>query len=236
MAAGNPRAELANRIAGEIVMSDDPGATLRKWRNDFDVTQTALAEEIDISSSVISDYEKGRRASPGINMIEGLVEGLLTIDERRGGDRIRQHARILSAGFERDIVRDLREYSIAVPIDRLYDAIGAEPIVAGTWDRITGHTVINSVAAITNLSSEEFFHLYGQSTSRALIFTEISRGESPLVALRVVNPTPNAVVLHGIDRDDLWDHAATLARIDGYSLAVCTTPIDRVLEGLRSLP
>ena len=52
------------------------------------------------------------------------------------------------------------------------------------------------------------------------MFTDVTRGESPLVALRVVTPTPNAVVLHGLDETALWDHAADLARIDGFSLAV----------------
>ncbi len=236
MGAVSPRTELGKQIAGEIVMSEDPGATIRKWRTDFDISQTDLAEELEVSSSVISDYESGRRSSPGVAMIEGIVEALISIDERRGGDRIRQYARVLSAGFQSDIVLDLREYTAAVPIDRLYEVIGAEKIVDGEWDRVTGHTVVDSIRAITNLTSEEFFHLYGQSTSRALIFTEISRGESPLVALRVVNPTPNAVVLHGITREELWEHAPRLARMDGYSLAVCTTPIDEMLEGLATLP
>ena len=229
------RRELAEKIAGEITLSDDPGATLRKWRTDFDVTQTALADELSVSSSVISDYESGRRESPGITVVERVVSGLLDIDERRGGNRIRQYARVLSAGFESDAVRDLREYSTVVPIGRLYETIDAEAVVDGERDRVTGHTVINSIEAIQQLSSEEFYRLYGQSTSRVLVFTGVTRGESPLVALRVVNPTPNAVVLHGIDRDDLWEHAPELARIDGFALATCTTEMEQLLDALREL-
>ena len=67
------------------------------------------------------------------------------------------------------------------------------------------------------------------------MFTDVTRGESPLVAMRVVTPTPNAVVLHGIDEDDLWDHAADLARIDGYSLAVTTAPLQEMLDHLVTL-
>jgi transcriptional regulator, XRE family len=95
--------------------------------------------------------------------------------------------------------------------------------------------VINSIEAITRLSSEEFYRLYGQSTSRALIFTGVTRGESPLVALRVVTPTPHAVILHGVDRATLWPHAAELAAIDGYTLAVSTAPTDAMLEALQAL-
>ena len=229
------RSTLAERIAGEITLSEDPGATLRKWRTDFDVSQTELADELDVSSSVISDYESGRRASPGIAVINRIVEGLLTIDERRGGDRIRQFARVISAGFESDVVLDLQEYPATIPIERSYEAIGATEIVEGGQDAVTGHTVIDSIQAITRLSSEEFYRLYGQSTNRTLVFTGVTRGESPLVALRVVNPTPNAVILHGLEEEDLWDHARDLARIDGYSLAVTAEPLDDMLDYLVSL-
>ncbi|RKD94884.1 helix-turn-helix domain-containing protein [Halopiger aswanensis] len=235
MGGRGPKRELAEKIAGEITLSDDPGATLRKWRTDFDVSQTDLAEELGVSSSVISDYESGRRESPGIGVVGRLVEGLLAIDERRGGDRIRQYGRVLSAGFDSDVVLDLREYATSIPLATLYDDIDATEIATGDTDRVSGHTVIDSIEAITRLSSEEFFRLYGQSTNRVLVFTGVTRGESPLVALRVVNPTPNAVVLHGLDEEDLWPHAADLARIDGYSLAVSNAPLDDLLDRLVSL-
>lgn len=229
------RERLAEQIAGEITLSEDPGATVRKWRTDFSVSQTELAEALEVSSSVISDYESGRRANPGIGVISRIVAGLLDIDERRGGDRIRQYARVMMAGFESDIVLDLREYPSAVPIGDFYAAIGAEEVVGGTPDHVNGHTVIDSIQAITRLSSDDFYRLYGQSTNRTLMFTGITRGESPLVALRVVNPTPNAVVLHGISRDELWRHAPDLARIDGFSLAICETDIEECLSALRTV-
>jgi putative transcriptional regulator len=231
-----PRRELAEKIAGEITLSDDPGATLRKWRTDFDVSQTELAASLDVSSSVISDYESGRRQSPGIGVVNRIVQALLDIDEQRGGGRIRQHARVLSAGFDSDIVHALREYPATIPLERYYDAIGAEELVRGSQDTVAGHTVIDSIEAITRLSSEEFYRLYGQSTNRALVFTSVTRGESPLVAMRVVNPTPNAVVLHGLTPDDIWEHAADLARIDGFSLAVTDWDLADMLDGLEDLP
>lgn len=235
MSGRGARAELAEKIAGEITLSDDPGATLRKWRTDFDVSQTDLAGELEVSSSVVSDYESGRRESPGIAVVARLVRGLLAIDEERGGDRIRQYGRVLSAGFESDVVYDLREYSGSVPLPTLYDATGATEIVSGGTDRVSGHTVIDSINAITRLSSEEFFRLYGQSTNRALVFTNVTRGEGVGIALRVLNPTPNAVILHGIEEEELWEHAEDLARIDGYALAVTNRPLETVLEALSTL-
>ncbi|MFB6126630.1 MAG: helix-turn-helix domain-containing protein [Halolamina sp.] len=233
--SASTREELARRIAGEIVLSDDPGATLRKWRTDFDVSQTDLAAELDVSSSVVSDYESGRRESPGIGVIRRTVEALLAIDESRGGARIRQFGRVLSAGFDSDIVHDIREYPTGQPLEAVYDALAATELTRGGVDDVNGHTVINSVEAITRLSSEEFYRLYGQSTNRALVFTGVTRGESPLVALRVVNFTPNAVVLHGIDEDALWEHAPDLARIDDFSLAVSNRDLDDALAELRGL-
>jgi putative transcriptional regulator len=112
----------------------------------------------------------------------------------------------------------------------------ATELVRGDQDRISGHTVLDSVEAITRLSSDEFYRLYGQSTNRALVFTAVSRGESPLVAMRVVNPTPNAVVLHGITEDELWDYAPKLARIDGFSLAITSKDLDEMLDAMRALP
>lgn len=233
---GTTRQRLAEKIAGEIALSDNPGATIRKWRTDFAASQTELAEELDVSSSVISDYESGRRESPGIDLIQRLVNGLLALDAARGGERIRQFERVLSAGFDSDIVHDLREYPAAMRIEDFFETIEATTLTSGSSDRVSGHTVINSIEAITRLSSDDFYRLYGQSTERALIFTNVTRGESPLVALRVVNPTPNAVLLHGLDAADTWEHAQNLARIDGYALGTTTMDLEALLETIRTQP
>ena len=57
------REVLARRIAGEIILSSSPGATMRKWRELFAVSQISLSEKMALSPSVISDYESGRRKS-----------------------------------------------------------------------------------------------------------------------------------------------------------------------------
>jgi len=230
------RQELAEKIAGEIALSGDPGGTLKKWRTDFGIAQTELAAQLDVSPSVVSDYESGRRENPGIEVVNRVVSALLDIDERRGGEHIRQYTRVLSAGLDSDVIPDLREYAANIPLDRLYDAIGATELVGGSWDTVAGHTVIDSIEAIQRLSSYEFYHLYGESTNRALVFTNVTRGEGVMVALRVVKPTPHAVVLHGITEPDVWEHATDLARIEGFALAVTDADFETMLEGLRGLP
>ena len=59
------RDTLAKRIAGEIVLSGHPGQTMRKWRGLLSVNQIDMANALELSPSVISDYETGRRKSPG---------------------------------------------------------------------------------------------------------------------------------------------------------------------------
>ena len=72
-------------IAGEIALSKDPGSTMKKWREMFGVSQTELSQALKVSSSTISDYEGGRRKSPGIGVVSRLVETLLEIDAKHGG-------------------------------------------------------------------------------------------------------------------------------------------------------
>ena len=77
---------LAKRIAGEIVLSPSPGTTMRKWRTLLQVSQVEISQELKLSPSVVSDYEAGRRKSPGSAFIRRFVSALLEIDERRGMD------------------------------------------------------------------------------------------------------------------------------------------------------
>ena len=49
--------EFKEKIAGEITLSSDPGKAIRKWREEFKLSQHQLADAMGISHSVISDYE-----------------------------------------------------------------------------------------------------------------------------------------------------------------------------------
>src|SRR3989442_10878760 len=75
---------LREKIAGEIALSDQPGKTMRKWREELRISQTELATHMRVSPSVISDYEPGRRTSPGIKTIHRLVDALLDVHQRAG--------------------------------------------------------------------------------------------------------------------------------------------------------
>ena len=80
---------LARRIAGDIVMSDNPGLAMRKWREIFGVSRNEIARRMGIRPTVISDYERGRRV-PGAKFIRRFVEALIEIDSERGWPTVRR--------------------------------------------------------------------------------------------------------------------------------------------------
>ena len=120
------REVVARRIAGEIILSNKPGATMRKWRELFAVSQLTLSEAMGLSSSVVSDYESGRRKSPGLKFIRRFVLSLLQIDEQKGSRFIREFAKLTSSPSM--AVVDLREFPIPVRVEYLCRAIGGEVV------------------------------------------------------------------------------------------------------------
>ncbi len=234
---------LAKRIAGgEITLSSDPGKTMRKWREIFGISQTELADYLGgVSSSVISDYEGGRRKSPpGASTIRKFVEALLEIDERRGGNVIRAFSKTLGSELPpTSAILDIREF--ALPPLTIRDVVNAVKgdVVANIHllDRkIYGYTVIDSIRAILEMSSEEFLKLYGWTTERALVFTKVTTGRSPpMIAVRVQGGLkPAVVVLHGVKKLD--ELAVKLAERERVPLVVSRASSEaELITGLRTL-
>jgi putative transcriptional regulator len=195
---------LAKRIAGEITLSSDPGKTMRKWREIFGISQTELAEYLGVSSSVISDYEGGRRKSPGASTIRKFVEALLEIDEKKGGNVIKAFSKTLGSDFPTSAILDMREFALPATVRDIVDAAKGE--VVANMDlidrKIYGYTVIDSIQAILEMSSDDFLKLYGWTTERALVFTKVTTGRSPMIAIRVQGMKPAVVVLHGVKKLD----------------------------------
>ncbi|MCS7385955.1 MAG: helix-turn-helix domain-containing protein [archaeon GB-1867-005] len=225
--------ELARKIAGEIVLSDRPWITMKKWRELFNITQVELAGEMNISPSVISDYEGGRRRSPGAKFVKRFVEAIISIDKNRGSPVLREFSRIMSMPTE--AILDMKEFSEAVSIKRLCQVINAEIIACSHLGerKIFGYTVVDSIRCIETLSGADFMKLMGTTSMRALIFTKVSRGRSPMVAVRVNPIKPAAVIIHGTDKVDSL--AIKLARIEQIPLAVSRMPtIEKLLQALKS--
>jgi len=73
-------------IAGSVVLSENPPQQLKYWRKKFGIKQADLARKMDITPSVLSDYEKGRRPSPGVNFIRRYLIALYDLSKSSGPD------------------------------------------------------------------------------------------------------------------------------------------------------
>jgi putative transcriptional regulator len=228
------RNQLAEKMAGEITLSDSPGQALKKWRLSFEIAPGVLSERLGVSPSVISDYEGGRRKSPGTAIVGKIVDTILAIDEESGGRHIQQFFSMLYTGMDADVIYDMHEYATPVPLQRFADAIGCT-VLCGSMDQlIHGYTVINSLNAILQLSSNEFNRIYGWSTERSLIFTNVSTGKSPMVAIRVTPFKPRCVVLQGIDSADVHPIVEQMAERDRITVMCTNMDIEKIVNVLRN--
>ncbi|MEM2757689.1 MAG: transcriptional regulator, partial [Sulfolobales archaeon] len=84
------------------------------------------------------------------------------------------------------------------------------------------------------LSGNEFWQIMGMNTRRALIFTKVSTGRSPMIAVRVAPAKPAVIVLHGPKRVDPL--AIKLADREGVPLILSMTEdVDILINNLRSV-
>jgi putative transcriptional regulator len=227
------RHRLAEKMAGEITLSDSPGRALKKWRLNFEIPQSDLATSLGVSPSVISDYESGRRKSPGTAVVGKIVDTILAMDEHRGGRYIERFGRMLFAELDDEVIHDIHEFESPIPLRRFADVIEAVPMTGSSDQTLFGYTVVNSLNAILQLSSDEFSRIYGWSTERALIFAGVSNGKSPMVAIRVTPFKPRCVVLQGISPEDVHPLVTRLAERDRITLLTTRTDIDPLIAALR---
>ncbi|MBI4393457.1 MAG: helix-turn-helix domain-containing protein [Euryarchaeota archaeon] len=226
------RERIAEKMAGEITLSHEPGATIRKWREIFGISQTDLAQTLGVSPSVISDYESGRRKSPGTMTVQRIVNALLDLDGRRGNVVLRNYSSMLETN---EAIIDIRELFVPVSVDKFVEAVDGEVLVPDERGKreLKGYTIIDSVKAITSLTSFEYMKIYGWSSERALIFTGITYGRSPMVAIRVHPMKPSLICYHRPERVD--ELAVRLARTESIPLVVTRMDIDKMVERLRLL-
>ncbi len=219
--------ELKERIAGEITISEKPGEIIRKWREMFDVSQTLLAEKMDVAPSVVSDYEKGRR-KPGTPLVKKIVDSLIRIDEERGGDVIDRFSKpgqegILSKG----------EFTGPVSLDDIIQDIDGEVISRTGWPKdIYGYTVIDSLKAILSMKSFDYLSIYGWSTERILFFDGVEHGRSPLVAIRSTPLSPAAVCY--IRPGNVDQLSKKLADVEGVPLIKTDFETDELIKKMEN--
>lgn len=223
--------EIEEKIAGEITISENPGKTIRKWREEFGISKLDLSKEMSISPSVISDYESGRRKSPGANSIKRIVESLIEIDKRKGGQILRRY----NSGVTSDALIDIKDYDHEIPLEKMVRVIDGTNVSGVPIQRhVRGYTIVDGIKAILTLNSSEFSRLYGWSSQRAIFFTEVKFGRSPMIAIRVHPLKPAAVVY--IQAGNLDELAIRLAQMENIPLIVTEMDprkISELLSGLR---
>jgi putative transcriptional regulator len=231
------RHKLAEKMAGEITLSDNAGETLKKWRNAFDISQSDLASFLKVSPSVISDYESGRRKSPGIFIVSKIIDAILDMDVARGGAKIRSYEGMLRGDFNAHAVYAIHEYLSPISVEEITKLIKGDVVYSPGSEVVKplyGYTVIDSLRAILQLSYNEFQKLYGWSSERAMIFTNVSTGRSPMVALRVTNLKPALVVIHGLPAAQIDPIATKIAEIERVPLVASVMPVNELIRALES--
>ena len=186
--------EFASQIAGDVVISENPGDAMRKWRERIAVKQAILAKEMGLSPSVLSDYESGRRASPGVGFIKKYVYALVKLDQN--------HHKLLPRELiqkDRSAILAIGEFRNPVKAKDILEAVRGKVVTGNDKldTNIYGYTLVDSIKTIYALSGFDFYKIYGATTERVLIFTKVGLGRSPMVAIRVVHLKPRMVVIHG---------------------------------------
>jgi len=208
------RLESIAKIAGDIVASEEPGKALKSWREKLGIKQIALAKHLKLSPSVLSDYESGRRPSPGVLFVRKYVDAMVALDESQG----RMSTRLLSRE-DSSAILSIKEFTEPVSAPDLLHRLKAKVLTGDPSSiRLYGYTVVDSIKTIYALSGYDFYRIFGATTERALVFTKVGLGRSPLVAIRVSQLKPRVVVVHGPAHLDPL--AVDLAKREGLVLAL----------------
>jgi putative transcriptional regulator len=133
-----------------------------------------------------------------------------------------------------DGIVGLREFAVAVPLKALSDRLEAEPVSRVDLHRdIHGFTLLDAPRAILSIDASRFVEVYGWTTQRALIFSNVKYGRSPMVAIRAHPLKPAAVVFSNPGRIDPL--AVRLSEIENIPLLTTDLGATDVLERLEEL-
>jgi putative transcriptional regulator len=98
---------------------------------------------------------------------------------------------------------------------------------------VYGYTVVDGKKAVETLSGLEYSQLFGATTERALIFTNIGIENSPMMIVRINNLKPRVVVFYGVKPDE---NSIRLAEYDRIPLIYSSLPsVEQLVKTLRKL-
>lgn len=221
------------KVAGRILYSNSPGKTMKDIRLKLGVSQKNLAGMIGVSPSVLSDYESGRRRKPGTRFIRKYIDALVkthgtsaVVLAMHGGENVDKNDAIIS----------IKEYQQPVKASELVEMLEAD-VLAGEKmlnSPIYGYTVLDSIKTIITMNGEQFYKIFGKSSERALIFTKVGIGRSPMVAVRISPLKPRMVMMHGTQGVEKL--AVEMAHVENIILAnIRIKQLDEVLKRLGGI-
>jgi putative transcriptional regulator len=162
---------------------------------------------------------------------------LLALDERNGGTAVSAFVRLMDVNLvDLNVILAMNDFTIAMKAREFCKRLKCE-VQSGEdlLDRnLYGYTLVDVERAVKELSSEVFMKLFGATTERCLVFTNINTGRAPMIAIKTQEFRPSLVVLHGVEEiDSLTIELSEQMRIP---LAVSKiASVDALVKELRNI-
>jgi len=222
--------EIAARIAGEIVTSDIPGLSMKKWRECLRIKQIELSKQLSLSPSVLSDYEAGRRNSPGTLFVKKYVRALIELDTKN-----LKLLRKLSSDYINEAILCAGEYKTPIPASRVLEALECKILAEKRSEKenVYGYTVLDCVKAIAALSGFDYVKIFGLNTERALVFVKVGQGRLPILAVRASQIKPKLAIVH--EPHVIDQVAVEIAKKEGITFALTHINEKLLLKRLAEL-
>ena len=222
---------IAQKIAGEIILSENSGNVMKKWRKFFHLSQIDIAEYLHISPSVISDYESGRRKSPGKEIIKRFIEALLKIDELHGECIIRPLRRVIEDNKLINIIIDILDFIVPVDFKFFCQTIKCNILrEEAKFGVVKGYIIIDYSNMLYSLSFHSLNKLFEASLSRVLILTNLRSGKSIHLLLKDIKKYPQLIVLHNFTELNISQF-----KKKSLGILVSTMHLSELIHALRTL-
>ncbi len=185
---------LKREIAGEIIISNNLGNTLKKWQNIFEVNQKTLAKNMAISNTMLSDYQNGRRTNPSIKFILNFINSLINHD-------IKHKEKILKKLIEQktELIFETKEFKKGIKIKVLEKSEKIKQTnIKNNNDIVYGITYID-VHDIPDFDNNDLQKIFGKTNKRIFYIsniTDITIIQMFLNTLKIItNQNPSAIIL-----------------------------------------
>lgn len=185
---------LKKEIAGELIISNSLGNTLKKWQNIFEVNQKTLAKNMNISNTMLSDYQNGRRLNPNIKLISNFINSLIEYDLKHKGKILKK---LIEPKQEQNFETKEFKKGIKIKFIEKSDKI-KHTNIKNNNEIIYGITYLDE-NDLPDFDSKDFQKVFGKTNRRIFYISnvkDINIIQMFLNTLRIVtNQIPSALIL-----------------------------------------